>query len=99
MLVGADRCLGDIVSEMLSTIEDNDESHEEAHIYVCTLFPQFAHIFSEMKEVGVAWLDRVVGLMWFGAARCGVVRDNSGERRPCVASLFVFLRDRASSLA
>ncbi|CAN0110538.1 unnamed protein product, partial [Ectocarpus fasciculatus] len=50
MLVGADRCLGDIVSEMLSTIEDNDESHEEAHIYLCTLFPQFAHIFSEMKE-------------------------------------------------
>lgn len=53
MLVGADRCLGDIVSEMLSTIEDNDESHEEAHIYLCTLFPQFAHIFSEIKEVGV----------------------------------------------
>lgn len=51
MLVGADRCLGDIVSEMLSTIEDTDESHEESHIYLCTLFPQFAHIFSEMKEV------------------------------------------------
>lgn len=51
MLVGADRCLGDIVSEMLSTIEDTEESHEEAHIYLCTLFPQFAHIFSEIKEV------------------------------------------------
>lgn len=52
MLVGADRCLGDIVSDMLSTIEDADEPHEEAHIYLCTLFPQFAHIFSEIKEVG-----------------------------------------------
>lgn len=51
MLVGADRCLGDIVSEMLSTIEDADEPHEDAHIYLCTLFPQFSHIFSEMKEV------------------------------------------------
>ncbi|CAM9354760.1 unnamed protein product [Scytosiphon promiscuus] len=50
MLVGADRCLGDIVSEMLSTIEDTEESHEEAHVYLCTLFPQFAHIFSEIKE-------------------------------------------------
>lgn len=51
MLVGADRCLGDIVSEMLSTIEDSDQPHEEAHIYLCTLFPQFSHIFSDIKEV------------------------------------------------
>lgn len=51
MLVGADRCLGDIVSEMLSTIEDADEPHEDAHMYLCTLFPQFSHIFSEIKEV------------------------------------------------
>lgn len=60
MLVGADRCLGDIVSEMLSTIEDTGEPHEEAHIYLCTLFPQFSHIFSEIKEVRLVdedWLS------------------------------------------
>lgn len=51
MLVGADRCLGDVVSEMLSTIEDSEEPHEEAHVYLVTLFPQFSHIFSELKEV------------------------------------------------
>lgn len=51
MLVGADRCLGDVVSEMLSTIEDSDDPHEEAHVYLVTLFPQFAHIFSELREV------------------------------------------------
>ena len=49
--MGADRCLGDIVSEMLSTIEDSDEPYEEAHLYLVTLFPQFAHIFNEMKQV------------------------------------------------
>lgn len=63
MLVGADRCLGDIVSEMLSTIEDSDEPYEEAHIYLVTLFPQFAHIFSEMKQVSVA---TVIVAGWLG---------------------------------
>lgn len=51
--MGADRCLGDVVTEMLSTIEDSDDPHEEAHVYLVTLFPQFAHIFSELKEVCV----------------------------------------------
>lgn len=51
MLVGADRCLGDVVTEMLSTIEDSDDPHDEAHVYLVTLFPQFAHIFAELKEV------------------------------------------------
>lgn len=53
MLVGADRCLGDVVAEMLSTVEDSDDPHEEAHVYLVTLFPQFAHIYSELKQVGV----------------------------------------------
>lgn len=51
MLVGADRCLGDVVSEMLSTIEENDDPPEDAQVYLVTLFPQFAHIFSELKDV------------------------------------------------
>lgn len=51
MLVGADRCLGDVVSEMLTTIEDSEDPHEEAHAHLVTLFPQFAHMFSEIKEV------------------------------------------------
>ncbi|CAM9591444.1 unnamed protein product, partial [Sphacelaria rigidula] len=50
MLVGADRCLGDVVSEMLTTIEDSEDPHEEAHAHLVTLFPQFAHMFSEIKE-------------------------------------------------
>lgn len=49
--MGVDRCLGDVVSEMLLTIEDSEEPHEEAHVYLVTLFPQFAHMFSELKEV------------------------------------------------
>lgn len=50
--MAADRCLGDVVSEMLSTIEDSEDPHEEAHEYLLTLFPQFTHIFSELREVG-----------------------------------------------
>lgn len=56
MLVGADRCLGDVVAEMLSTVETSEDPHEEAHVYLVTLFPQFAHIFAELKAVsGVQW--------------------------------------------
>lgn len=49
--MGADRCLGDIVSEMLSVIEDSEDPHEEAHVYLVTLFPQFSHIFADLKQV------------------------------------------------
>lgn len=49
--MGADHCLGDVVSEMLSTIEESEDPHEDAHVYLVTLFPQFAHIFSELKQV------------------------------------------------
>lgn len=62
MLVGADRCLGDVVSEMLSTIEESQDPHEEAHVYLVTLFPQFAHIFSELKEVKKSNLASIVHL-------------------------------------
>lgn len=65
--MGADRCLGDIVSEMLSTIEDSDEPYEEAHLYLVTLFPQFAHIFSEMKQAS-CWAVGRLGIC-FGAKR------------------------------
>ncbi|CAN0114076.1 unnamed protein product, partial [Discosporangium mesarthrocarpum] len=53
MLAGSDRCLGEVVAEMLATVEGSEEPHEEAHVELVTLFPQFSCIFAELKEVRV----------------------------------------------
>lgn len=48
--MGAEPCLGDVVSEMLSsTIEESEDPHEEVHAHLVTLFPQSVHMFSEIK--------------------------------------------------
>ncbi|CAM9557701.1 unnamed protein product [Ectocarpus sp. 4 AP-2014] len=100
MLVGADRCLGDIVSEMLSTIEDNDESHEEAHIYLCTLFPQFAHIFSEMKEADEEFarqcLEQHIALLR-GPPNRPTAKSLSSEQGDLLTACVDFLSEQGSA--
>eukprot|EP00612_Vaucheria_litorea_P000211 CAMPEP_0171452770 /NCGR_PEP_ID=MMETSP0945-20130129/744_1 /TAXON_ID=109269 /ORGANISM="Vaucheria litorea, Strain CCMP2940" /LENGTH=292 /DNA_ID=CAMNT_0011977501 /DNA_START=610 /DNA_END=1488 /DNA_ORIENTATION=- len=48
MLLGCDRCLGEIISEMLNAIEG--ENAELGQMQLVTLFPQFSHIFNELSS-------------------------------------------------
>ncbi|CBJ26071.1 conserved unknown protein [Ectocarpus siliculosus] len=100
MLVGADRCLGDIVSEMLATIEDNDESHEDAHIYLCTLFPQFSHIFSEMKEADEEYarqcLEQHIALLR-GPPNRPTAKSLSSEQGDLLTACVDFLSEQGSA--
>ncbi|CAM9114705.1 unnamed protein product, partial [Phaeothamnion confervicola] len=54
MLLGAERCLGDIVAEMRHVVE-GAAAAEEGHLQILVLFPQFGLQFAELRAADAAF--------------------------------------------